>query len=106
MMPLRWSLTVPFTSHSSEALYITRWFASHIALCDEHARSISTLSEEPMSSYAARTRSGGTCLSCAPVIISVGILVLPIIASFHPHVVVDGARRTPVPHFAPTGSDA
>ncbi len=37
---------------------------------------------------------------------SVGIFVRPIIEAFHPHVVVDGARRTPLPHFAPTGSDA
>ena len=27
-------------------------------------------------------------------------------AAFQPQLVVDGARRTPVPHLAPTGSDA
>src|SRR4030095_15732223 len=38
--------------------------------------------------------------------ISVGALRLPIIDWLNPQVVVEGARRTPVPHFAPTGSDS
>ena len=38
--------------------------------------------------------------------IMVGILVPPIAAAFQPKVVVEGARRTPVPHEAPTGSEA
>src|SRR5262245_21860782 len=77
-----------------------------MALCDEQPRSINTLSLDPMSSYAARTRSGGTCLSCAPAIINVGVFMPPIMALLKPHVVVEGARRTPVPHLAPAGSDA
>ena len=45
-------------------------------------------------------------MSFTPAIIIVGIFVPPIIAAFQPQVVVDGARRTPVPQVAPTGSEA
>src|SRR5205085_12132594 len=81
-------------------------FFSHIALCDEQARSTNTLCGDARSASSSRTRSGGTCLSCCPAIISVGVSVFATAAWFHPHVVVCGARRTPVPHVAPTGSDA
>ncbi len=105
-MPVRASPTAPVVSQSSDALNINRRFFSHIALCDEQPRSISTFWLEPRSSYSGRTRSGVTCLSWTPAMISAGIFVAAAIAVFQPHVVVDGARRTPVPHVAPTGSDA
>src|SRR4029453_11531219 len=41
-----------------------------------------------------------------PATISVGVIVLATVAWFQPHVVVCGARRTPGPHVAPTGSDS
>ena len=84
----------------------TVWFASHIALCEAQPRSTKIFSRAPRSAYSSLTRAGGTCLSCTPVTINVGVWVFPTIAAFHPHVVVCGARRTPVPHVAPTGSDA
>src|SRR5688572_31274145 len=40
-----------------------------------------------------------------PAIISVGVVAFATAAAFHPHVVVLGARRTPGPQVAPTGSD-
>src|SRR5687768_1725221 len=41
-----------------------------------------------------------------PATINVGVCVLVTTAAFQPQVVVCGARRTPGPHVAPTGSDA
>jgi len=40
------------------------------------------------------------------VYISVGICVFPTIAVVQPQFVTWGARRTPLPHVAPTGSDS
>src|SRR6266849_4818668 len=77
-----------------------------MALCDEHARSAKIFWLEPRSAYRSRTLCCGTCLSCAPEAISVGIFVLPATAEFQPQFVTCGARRTPLPHVAPTGSDS
>src|SRR6516165_7551329 len=77
-----------------------------MALWDEQARSTKTFFGEPRSAYKSRTRSGATCLSCAPETIRTGIIILAADAVAHPQVVVPGARRTPVPQVAPTGSDA
>src|SRR5262249_52451609 len=96
----------PSFSHSSEALKSSKWFFSHIALCDEHARSTMTFSFEPRSAYRSRTRWGATCLSCTPVTIRKGVCILETTAWLKPHVGTEGARRTPGPHFAPTGSEA
>jgi len=41
-----------------------------------------------------------------PATINVGTSIFAATAEFHPHVVVEGARRTPDPHVAPTGSDS
>src|ERR1700730_14352504 len=60
---------------------------------------------DPRSAYSSRTRPDGTCLSCSPVTISIGSCVLATISAFQPQVVTKGARRTPGPHVAPTGSD-
>src|SRR5258705_8284856 len=98
-------LTVPCVSHSSDARNSNRWFRSHIALCDEHARSTNTFSAEPASAYRSRTRSGATCLSWAPEIIRNGVVSFAAIDGGHVPA-VSGARRTPGPHVAPTGSDA
>src|SRR5579863_10779740 len=54
-MPSGLPLTVVEVSHSSEALNSSRWFFSHIALCEEHARSMKTFFDEPMSLYKSRT---------------------------------------------------
>ena len=89
--------TVPCVSHSSEARNSSRRFFSHIALCDEHARSMNIFCGVPMSVKSSRTRSGGTCLSCCPTTISVGACTFPTIAAFQPQVAVCGARRTPGP---------
>src|SRR5688572_5799021 len=97
--------TSPVIRNSRDAANISRWLASHIALCDEQPRSSSTLLLAPRSSNALLTRSGNTCLSSAAAIIMVGVFMADSIVAFHPHVVVDGARRTPLPHLAPTGSD-
>src|SRR6202030_1276593 len=75
-------------------------------LCDEHARSMNTFLGEPRSVYISRTRSGLTCLSFAPETIRVGICILATTAVVHPQLVTCGARRTPVPQVAPTGSEA
>src|SRR2546430_10266642 len=42
-----------------------------------------------------RSRSVATCLSCAPEIINVGIVVLATTSWVQPQLVVCGARRTP-----------
>src|SRR4051812_15993724 len=105
-MPLFAPPTEPSLSHSSDARNRIVWFISHIALCDEHARSTNTFSGAARSAYSSLTRSGGTCLSWTPATISVGVWLLPTIDAFHPQLWVSGARRTPVPHVAPTGSDA
>src|ERR1700729_2797179 len=76
-----------------------------MALCDEQAKSTNTLCAAPRSSYNSRTRAGGTCLSCTPVTISVGVSVLATAAEVQPQDVTCGARRTPVPQVAPTGSE-
>src|SRR5262245_26334173 len=99
-------LTVPAVRNSSEARKSSRWFLSHAALWDEHARSAKTLFGAPRSVYRSRTRSGGTCLSCAPATTSIGTIIFPTAAWFHPHTAVCGARLTPVPQVDPTGSDA
>src|SRR5262252_6224430 len=67
---------------------------------------MNTFSFVPRSAYNSRTRSGDTCLSCAPATSNVGMSVFPANAGVQPHTVVCGARRTPGPHVAPTGSDA
>src|SRR5579863_7918242 len=103
-MPSGLPLTVVEVSHSSEALNSSRWFFSHIALCEEHAKSMKTFFDEPMSLYKSRTRSGETCLSWAPETINVGACIFPTTEPFQPQVGTDGARRTPVPQVAPTGS--
>ena len=105
MTPLRVPLTVPFFSHSSDALNIVRWLVSHIALCDEQPRSINTFPSR------RDRRKRAHALGRHLLVVRAGDhqrrrLHPPIIALFHPHVVVDGARRTPLPHVAPTGSDA
>src|ERR1700690_3394814 len=77
-----------------------------MALWEEQARSTNTFLGDPKSVYSSRTRSGLTCLSCAPETMSVGICVLATTAAVHPQVVTCGARRTPLPQVAPTESDA
>src|SRR5665213_4338990 len=77
-----------------------------MALWEEQARSTNTFLDDPKSVYISRTRSGLTCLSCAPETISVGICVLATTAAVHPQVVTCGARRTPLPQVAPTLSEA
>src|ERR1700690_40894 len=105
-MPSGLPLTVVEVSHSSEALNSRRGFFPHMALCEEHARSIKTFFDEPRSPYSSRTRSGETCLSWTPETINVGVCILATTELFQPHVGTDGARRTPVPHVAPTGWDS
>src|SRR5580698_6635570 len=105
-MPSCLPWTVPCVNHSSDALNSSRWFFSHIALCEEQARSTNTFFGEPKSLYNSRTRSGFTCLSCAPETISTGICVFETAAVVHPQEVTCGARRTPLPQVAPTGSEA
>src|SRR5580700_3833186 len=77
-----------------------------MALCDEQARSTKTLWLAPRSAYSSFTRSMGTCLSWTPETIKVGICILPTAAVVHPQLVTNGARRTPGPQVAPTGSEA
>src|SRR2546427_7287375 len=55
--------TEPCVSHSSDARNNIRWFFSHIALWEEHPRSMNTFWRAPRSVNRSRTRSGGTCLS-------------------------------------------
>src|SRR5262249_29439401 len=98
--------TDPAVSHSSDARNSSRRFFSHIALCDEHARSANTFCGAARSVKRSRTRSGCTCLSCWPATMSVGVCIFPTVAAFQPHGAVCGARRTPGPHVAQTGSDA
>src|SRR5579863_1723207 len=76
-----------------------------MALCEEQARSTKTFLGDPKSVYSSRTRSGLTCLSFAPETMRVGICILATTAVVHPQVVTCGARRTPVPQVAPTGSE-
>src|SRR5678816_3425839 len=76
-----------------------------MALWEEQARSTNTFSDEAMSAYSSRTRSGATCLSCAPDTIRNGTASFFAIAGVHVPV-ISGARLTPGPHVAPTGSDA
>src|SRR5438445_12794722 len=77
-----------------------------MALCEEQARSTNTFWLEPRSAYSSRTLSGATCLSWAPETINVGILVCAATGEVQPQVVTCGARRTPLPQVAPTGSDS
>src|SRR5579884_3553495 len=77
-----------------------------MALCEEQARSTNTFFGDPRSVYISRTRSGLTCLSCAPETISVGICILLTTAVVQPQLVTWGARRTPPAQVAPTGSDS
>src|SRR5688572_23670981 len=105
-MPSRAPFTVPLVSHSSEARNSSRWLLSHIALWDEQPKSTSTFCGAPRSAYSSLARTGSTCLSWVPWTISVGVIDLPTVAVSQPHVVVCGARRTPGPQVAPTGSDA
>src|SRR5579864_3560212 len=100
-MPSCLPCTEPWVSHSSDARNSRRWFFSHMALCEEQARSTKIFLEEPRSVYSSRTLSGLTCLSCAPETISVGICVFDTTAVVHPQEVTCGARRTPLPQVAP-----
>src|SRR5271157_1451512 len=104
-MPSCLPCTVPCVSHSRDAWKSSKWFFSHMALCEEQARSTNTFLGEPRSLYNSRTRSGFTCLSCAPETIRVGICVFETTAVVQPQEVTCGARRTPLPHVAPTGSE-
>src|ERR1700680_822728 len=105
-MPSGLPLTVVEVSHSSEALNSRRWFFFHMALCEEHARSMKPFFDEPRSLYSSRTRSGETCLSWTPETINVGACILATTELFQPHVGTEGARRTPALQLAPTGSDS
>src|SRR5580658_6244394 len=105
-MPSGLPSTVPLVSHSADALKSRLWFFSHIALCEEQARSTNTFLGDPRSSYNSRTRSGLTCLSCTPETIRVEIWVFETTALVQPQEVTCGARRTPLPQVAPTGSES
>ena len=63
---------------------------------------------EPKSVYSSRTRAEGTCLSCSPEIISVGIRTLAATAAVQSLASTDSPaeRRTPGPQIAPTGGNA
>src|SRR5262249_23461817 len=61
---------------------------------------------DPRSAYRSRTRCGATCLSCAPVTMRNGVVILATIAWLKPQVGTAGARRTPAPQVAPTESEA
>ena len=76
-----------------------------MALCEEQAKSTNIFWRDPKSAYKSRTLSCGTCLSCAPETINVGVSIFATTAEFHPQTVALGARLTPVPHVAPTRSD-
>ena len=106
IFPLSIPSTVPSLSHSRDARNSRSRFISHIALCEEQARSRRIFLVDPMSSNNSATRSGDTWPSVAGATSSIGVLCRETSDRFQPHVVTLGARRTPVPHVAPTGSDS
>src|SRR5689334_1926979 len=105
-MPDDCPLTVPFSSHSSEALNSSRWFFSHMALWEEQPRSMKILLSLPRSACRSRTRSGLTCLSLTPLTISTGVVIAFTLSVVQPQPEeAMGARRTGGFQLAPTGSD-
>src|SRR5262249_3809841 len=90
--------TVPWRSHSSDAANIARWRVSHMAKCDEQARSAYTLLVEPTSVNAARIASGmltGAIASFSPSTMSVGFRSLAATLRFQKNVGKVGTRRRP-----------
>src|SRR5207302_2173911 len=104
-IPSCFPLTEVCVNHSSVVWNSSKWFRSHMALCEEQAKSTNTFWRDPKSAYKSRTRCCGTCLSCTPETINVGISIFATTAEFHPQTVTLGARLTPAPQVAPTGSD-
>src|SRR5262249_32993979 len=100
--------TEPVVSHWRDASKRIKWFFSHIAGCDEHPRSMKTLSVAPIAAWSSRTLAGSTTLSYTPETITVGTLRLTsadCTQTREARRAID-ERRTPAPHVAPTGSDA